>query len=71
MGLTTASIGAELIEALGLPKGAVTDVTLRFPAKGVVTATVEFMPAREQLSQVLSILKRYELHETSSEEVPV
>ena len=61
--IMTTSIGPALIEALGLPKGAVTDVELHFPSNGIVTATVELMPSREQLEKVFSIVKRYELRE--------
>lgn len=59
----TYQVGREICEALGLPTGCVSAVDLRFHAGESVTATVEFAPDRDQLGKVMSVIKRYELHE--------
>lgn len=71
MPVTTHEVGREVCEALGLPTGCVSAIDLRFHAGQIVTATVEFAPTRDQLGKVMSVLKRYELNEKSSEAVPV
>lgn len=67
----TNEIGREICEALGLPSGQVSAIDLQFHACDIVRATVQFAPDRDQLGAVMSILKRYELHEKSAEAVPV
>lgn len=65
--VVTTAIGEELCQALGLPADKVTSIDLRFPANGIVTAAVEFLPERSQLDEVVNILRRYELHEKQDE----
>lgn len=69
--VATREIGSEICDALGLPKGQVSAIDLRFRAGQIVHAIVEFIPERDQLGKVMSVLKQYELHEKSSEAVPV
>lgn len=58
----TSTIANEILEALGLPAN-IQSIDLHFHANDIVRATVQYVPEREQLVQVVSILKRYELHE--------
>lgn len=69
--VTTREVGREICDALGLPMDQVSAIDLHFHACEVVTATVKFTPDRDQLGKVMSVLKRYELHEKSSEAAPV
>lgn len=55
-------VGKEILEALGLPSN-VTSVDLRFASGEIVTATVHLLPERSHVTQVASILRRYELRE--------
>jgi hypothetical protein len=69
--VTTRELGQEICDALGLPMDQVSSIDLRFHACEVVTATVQFIPHRDQLGKLISVLKRYQLHEISSETLPV
>lgn len=69
--VTTKEIGPQICDALGLPMNQVSAIDLRFRAGQIVHAIVEFVPERDQLDQVLSVVKRYQLLEKSAEDVPV
>lgn len=71
MPVTASQVGREICEALGLPMGRVTKIDLHFHAREIVTATVEFQPELDQLEKAITVLRRYELHEKSSEAEPV
>lgn len=68
--VTTNEIGPQICDALGLPMNQVSAVDLRFRAGQIVHAIVEFIPERDQLDKVMSVVKRYQLHEKSAEAVP-
>lgn len=66
----TQEIGPQICDALGLPMDQVSAIDLRFRANQIVHAIVEFIPERDQLDKVMSVLKRYELHEKLSPQEP-
>lgn len=65
------SVGAELVEALGLTGQRVRSIELRFATDEIVKANVEMYVHDKEAHKLIALLKRFELQEKSSQAIEV
>jgi len=59
--ITSAHIGKELLEALGLQDFRVCDLSMHFPVKGPVTVEVTYYPEQDSIEDLVAIVKHFNL----------
>lgn len=67
MAVNTSKIGAQVVEALGLPASKVTSIKLEMRADDVVRVEVEMLPSEKEALGVFDVIKRYKLVEVGEE----
>lgn len=67
MAVNTRKIGAQVVEALGLPATKVTSIKLEMRADDVVRVEVEMLPSEKEALGMFDVIKRYKLVEVGEE----